>query len=139
MINRDAWKAILHEPVHDKRWRRQQFKKMIEDTRKNNARSVARNHSGKIKKESCELCGLKGKANLELHHFDYDRPLYTITVCRKCHGLITQLTNQNGLKATEIILTDLAQHEVIALPDLTHLTTDTPIHQRIHEQVLNNG
>ena len=36
---------------------------------------------------SCSKCGSTVK--LERHHFDYSKPLDVVTLCRKCHNLIS--------------------------------------------------
>ena len=37
-----------------------------------------------VKKESCETCG--ATRHLEVHHEDYSKPEWIITLCRVCHG-----------------------------------------------------
>jgi hypothetical protein len=48
------------------------------------ARILARDHYGKATK--CEKCGLVTKIGMEWHHWDYQKPLDVVSLCRKCHG-----------------------------------------------------
>lgn len=49
------------------------------------ARSLTRHHKGKATK--CMKCGLVSHKNIEWHHWDYEKPLDVISLCKKCHGL----------------------------------------------------
>lgn len=40
-------------------------------------------NTGRIKKQPCVLCNSQEK--LEKHHPDYNQPLYTIWLCKRCH------------------------------------------------------
>ena len=56
---------------------------------KNNAEKVkahakAKRNRESIKKDCCELCGVK--ECLQMHHKDYTKPLEVITLCSKCHS-----------------------------------------------------
>lgn len=63
-----------------------------EERRKNNSKNQAVRRltrkmiaSGEIvKKSNCETCG--SPSNLEVHHEDYSKPEWIITLCRICHG-----------------------------------------------------
>ena len=37
-------------------------------------------------KKRCEIC--KGKESLERHHWDYNKPLVVVTLCKRCHSII---------------------------------------------------
>lgn len=37
-----------------------------------------------VKKENCETCG--ATKHLEVHHEDYSKPEWIITLCKTCHG-----------------------------------------------------
>ena len=56
---------------------------------KNNAEKVkahvmAKKNKQLIKKDYCEICGVK--EGLQMHHEDYTKPLETITLCPRCHS-----------------------------------------------------
>lgn len=52
---------------------------------------VNRNRKKLIKK-NCEMCDSKN--NLQLHHPDYNKPMYVITLCKDCHWQIHTLDRQ---------------------------------------------
>lgn len=47
------------------------------------AHSLAGRFRDKLLKSACERCGVREK--LHLHHPDYRKPLYVITLCVPCH------------------------------------------------------
>jgi len=49
------------------------------------ARLLARHHHGKA--TICMKCGLVTKKGMEWHHWDYEKPLDVISLCKRCHGL----------------------------------------------------
>ena len=55
-----------------------------EQKKKSNCRAYANTYlsRGKIKKEPCCLCGSK---DAQMHHPDYDKPLWVVWMCRVCH------------------------------------------------------
>lgn len=63
-----------------------------ERRQKNFAHGAVRNalKYGRIKKEPCKC----GSMQVEAHHFDYDRPLDVVWVCRKHHGELDQVKRE---------------------------------------------
>lgn len=55
-----------------------------EQKKRDNARSKAGQYfrRGKIEKEPCIVCG---SPDSEMHHPDYDKPLYVVWMCREHH------------------------------------------------------
>lgn len=47
------------------------------------AHRLAKYHKAEIRKSACEECG--SVENLHMHHPDYSKPLYVITLCQPCH------------------------------------------------------
>ena len=52
--------------------------------KKDNCRSYANVYlkRGKLQKNPCVECGAE---NSQMHHPDYEKPLYVVWLCRKCH------------------------------------------------------
>lgn len=55
-----------------------------EQQRRSNCRSYANvyKHRGLIQKFPCQICD---STNSQMHHPDYDRPLFIVWLCRACH------------------------------------------------------
>lgn len=67
-------------PLHSK----QAVKNWVNNNReRRRAQDLAGKHRHEIKKAYCEKCGVTEK--LEMHHYDYSKPLDVITVCKKHH------------------------------------------------------
>lgn len=64
-----------------------------EQKKKDNCRSYAGTyfHRGFIKQRPCNSCGDK---NSQMHHEDYDRPLWVVWFCRKCHLALHREENE---------------------------------------------
>lgn len=60
--------------------------------KKDNCRSYAHVYlkRGNIIKSPCKKCG---NVNSEMHHPDYNKPLYVIWLCRKCHLMLHNQEN----------------------------------------------
>lgn len=49
------------------------------------AHRIARRYKTELKRDACEKCGkVEG---LEMHHPDYTKPQYVLTLCVRCHKL----------------------------------------------------
>lgn len=73
----DEYKAYHRERIRD--W-------SINNPEKVKAHQVAGRLKDDIKENTCEKCGASGK--LHMHHPDYNRPTFILTLCIPCHERI---------------------------------------------------
>jgi len=45
--------------------------------------------AGKITRKPCEFCGINFE--IEGHHYDYDKPLNVIWLCKQCHRILHEV------------------------------------------------
>ena len=61
----------------------ERYRKM--NQKEDRARRIFYYHFNKGEIKKIELCQICGKKETEPHHFDYDKPLEVVWLCRSCH------------------------------------------------------
>ena len=87
--NRADYRRRFHERIKKRpdyivRQRAKEANRKYKIPEKVKARWMAGEKVTELRKDACEQCGTTG--NLEMHHPDYSRPLYVVTLCIRHHA-----------------------------------------------------
>ena len=74
--------------LYGKKWREENPEKQKAQWMAANARKTGK----LIPSEVCEVCEVKTR--LEMHHYDYSKPLDVIWCCRSCHGKLDRIRRE---------------------------------------------
>lgn len=75
--------------------------------------AIRATYTGKLTRpKECSVCG--SHHHLHMHHPDYDRPLYVVCLCARCHQKEHQHLRREGLQNSKSCATHSASSETVS-------------------------